>query len=169
MYFLEKHLPFLSLLFWVAFPRPYFMLCILTIFPFLCLYFILSCYSSVSSASEEACPWLRGGVAEKEVCSHSQPSLRVSCCVVQQLGRFWAHLLLLRWGRERQRDICRQASCGQNCEVESLPFVPEPSFLKLFLCLQLRFPFYFFSGSRALLSLLVPALRGTKNPIISSI
>lgn len=61
--------------------------------------------------------------------------------VARQLSRFLTHLLLLM-GRERerqreiesQRDICRHASCGQNCEVESLPFVPKPSFLKSFLC-----------------------------------
>lgn len=69
--------------------------------------------------------------------------------VAWQLSRFLTHLLLLM-GRERQRDrdICRHASCGQNCEVESLPFVPEPSFLKSFLCPQLKALFTSFQAHR---------------------
>ena len=133
--------------------------------------FILYCYCSVSSGSGEGLSccvpipgsevrWLRReSLYSQLVITSGLLRRQLAARTAQQLSRFLARLLLQR-RKERQRDICRHASCGQNCEVESLPFVPEPSFLKSFLCPQLRVPFYFFSGSQALLSLLIPAFRG---------
>lgn len=154
--FLEKHLPFLLLLFWMALLWLFFVMYIFNILPF------LPCISSCSITA---------------LCNQGQRRCWATLCVslaprpAGWEGSVWIYILSsLRapWGtnydylhcavakhilelpispRDMCIDMCMCDSWGQNYEVGSLLVGPKPSFLKSFLCPQLRGPFYFFSGS----------------------